>query len=116
MTIKPTIEQILQQLRTFRDERDWKQFHTAKNLAMSISIEAGELLEVFQWTDAVAQPTERDIARAADEAADVFIYLLLLCDELGIDLPASAVAKINRNEERFPPLGTSNVSPAGDAE
>lgn len=109
MTSKPTLEEIVQRLRAFRDARDWKQFHTAKNLAMSISIEAGELMEVFQWTDAAARPTERDIARAADEAADVFIYLLLLCDELGIDLPASAVAKINRNEERFPPLSTSTA-------
>lgn len=86
----------------FRDARDWQRFHSAKNLAMSVAIEAGELLEVFQWTTDNAPPSEEDLARAADELADVQIYLMLLSDKLGINLATATAEKIDRNEQRFP--------------
>ena len=80
----------------FRDARDWGQFHTAENLAKSIAIEAGELLECFQWSD------DADLERVEDELADVAAYLILLSDRLGIDLGVAIAKKVRRNEKRFP--------------
>lgn len=96
------MEPLLRRLRQFRDERDWSQFHTPKDLAVSVSIEAGELLELFQWR-AESAPVEEDVkAAVADEAADVLLYLLMLCDRLEIDLEQAAHEKISRNERRYP--------------
>jgi NTP pyrophosphatase (non-canonical NTP hydrolase) len=96
------MEPLLRRLRQFRDERDWSKFHTPKDLAVSVSIEAGELLELFQWR-AEAAPVEDEVkAAVADEAADVLLYLLMLCDRLDIDLEAAAHLKISRNESRYP--------------
>jgi NTP pyrophosphatase (non-canonical NTP hydrolase) len=96
------MEHLVERLRRFRDERNWKQFHTAKVLAISISIEANELLELFQWRKENAPPDLNLKDQASGEAADVLLYLLLLCDELGIDLAAAAEAKLETNEKRFP--------------
>lgn len=91
----------------FRDRRGWKKFHTPKDLAMSVSIESAELLELFQWkSDGDIQKTRANddfIAAAGDEIADVLIYLVLLAGELGIDPIEVARTKIARNERRFPP-------------
>src|SRR5688500_14725529 len=74
------MEPLLRRLRQFRDERNWSQFHTPKDLAISVSIEAGELLELFQWrSDSDSVEDEVRVA-VADEAADVLLYLLMLCD------------------------------------
>jgi len=108
MSNDPPLEELVRRLLAFRDARDWHKFHSAKNLAMSVSIEAGELLEVFQWTNEGQSLSPDDLANARDEAADVLIYLLLLCDKLGIDLAASTANKIERNETRFPPLRGSS--------
>jgi dCTP diphosphatase len=91
-------------LREFAAERDWDQFHSPKNLTMALAGEAGELLEVFQWlTEAESsEPTDDDRARAAEEIADIQIYLLRLADILGISLPAETQAKIDQNELRYP--------------
>lgn len=91
-------------VRRFRDERDWKQFHTPKDLAISLSIEAAELLEHFQWLDEAQSrqlPPERR-ARVAEEMADVLLYLVRLADKLDVDLEAAAQAKILRNAEKYP--------------
>jgi NTP pyrophosphatase (non-canonical NTP hydrolase) len=102
----PGFEELTLRLRAFAEARDWGRFHTPKDLAMSVSIEAAELLEVFQWKDAAEidalVASEAGRAALADELADVLIYLLRLADVVGIDLPAAALAKIERNEERFP--------------
>jgi NTP pyrophosphatase (non-canonical NTP hydrolase) len=94
-------------LTEFRDRRDWKKFHTLKNLAMSVSIESAELLELFQWkTDEEVRDAREDdefVQNAADEIADVLIYLILIAGELGIDPIEAARTKIARNERRFPP-------------
>lgn len=96
------MDHILEQLRSFRDERNWQQFHTPKDLAISVCIEAGELLEGFQWKPSGFEPSDEEKAAIADEAADVFLYLLLLCDRLGVDLGEAALNKIAKNAARFP--------------
>ncbi len=85
----------------FRDARDWKQYHNPKDLAMSISIEAAELLEIFQWSghDLVADG-KLDLLK--DELADVLIYCELLADALGVDTDRIVQEKMERNENRFP--------------
>lgn len=96
------MDELLEALRNFRDERDWAQFHTPKDLAVSISIEAGELLELFQWRRDGHDIGEIDVAHVADEASDVVIYALLLFDRLGLDPKREVLAKIALNAQRFP--------------
>ena len=95
---------LVEALRAFAAARDWEQFHTPKNLACALSVEASELLEHFQWlTDAQSQALAPDKQQeVAAEAADVFLYLLQLCDTLGIDLIAAAQAKMLVNAEKYP--------------
>jgi len=98
------LNQIRDRIRKFRDERDWMQFHNPKNLACSISIEANELLEHFQWSTAeesllVAQKKKTDIAQ---EIADVAIYVIELADNLGIDLKRAILDKLAHNAEKYP--------------
>jgi dCTP diphosphatase len=95
---------LVQALRAFAKERDWEQFHTPKNLACALSVEASELLEHFQWmTDAQSKALAPDKqGEVAAEAADVFLYLLQLCDKLGIDLMAAARAKMLVNAQKYP--------------
>jgi dCTP diphosphatase len=95
------------QIRTFAEDRDWVQFHTPKNLAMALSVEASELLEIFQWlTDreswAVMETPEAEHVR--QEMADVLIYLLRLADVLGVDLVAAVETKVSENAVRYPPI------------
>ncbi len=96
------MKRIQELLRKFRDERDWAKFHTPKDLAISVSIEAGELLELFQWGHDGHNAEGIDRERVADEAADVLLYTLMLFDRLGLDAEAEARKKIRINEERFP--------------
>ena len=99
------IQQLQQQIRAFRDQRDWMQFHSPRNLAVSISLEASELLEHFQWiTDEKSskQVAEERRTQIATEIADVAIYLLELSDNLGIDLKQAIEAKLQSNAEKYP--------------
>jgi len=102
----PTVAQLHARLVDFRDRRNWKRFHTPKDLALSVSIESAELLELFQWkSDDEISTMARDPAfaeAASDEIADVLIYLVLLAGELGIDPLAAAMRKVLTNEKRFP--------------
>jgi len=91
------LKDILNKLIKFRDERNWKQFHTPENLAKSISIEANELLENYQWGSQNA-----DINNIKEELADIFGYLLLLCKELNIDLISVTNNKIEENSKKYP--------------
>jgi NTP pyrophosphatase (non-canonical NTP hydrolase) len=95
---------LVEALRAFAAARDWEQFHTPKNLACALSVEASELLEHFQWlTDAQSQALSPEkMAEVAAEAADVFLYLLQLCDKLGIELIAAAQAKMLVNAQKYP--------------
>jgi dCTP diphosphatase len=91
-------------LRTFADERDWGAFHSPKNLAMALSVEAGELLEHFQWLDgaqsASLSPEAADAVRL--EMADVLLYLIRLADRLDVDLAQAARDKMVINARRYP--------------
>jgi dCTP diphosphatase len=89
-------------LLAFRAERDWEQFHTPRNLAASVSIEAAEVLEHFQWLRDGEALTEQQRAEVGRELADVFIYLLLLANDLDIDLASVTASKIEENAVRFP--------------
>ena len=91
-------------LRAFAAERDWAQFHSPKNLAAALAVEAGELLEHFQWlTEAESRSLPEDKRSAiAHELADVFIYLLQLSDHLGVDLLGAACDKMEANARKYP--------------
>jgi NTP pyrophosphatase (non-canonical NTP hydrolase) len=88
----------------FREERDWKQFHNPKDLALSLVLESAELLEIFQWKDAAATQQVASTHKAAlsDELADVLYYVLLMAHDLEIDLPQALVAKLAKNAEKYP--------------
>ena len=98
------LQSLTQSLRDFAQARDWEQFHSPKNLASALSVEAAELLEHFQWmTEAQSRTLDADkTAQVAAEAADVLLYLLQLCDKLGIDLAVAAHAKLLVNGEKYP--------------
>lgn len=93
-------------LLAFRDERDWRQFHSLRNLITSLNLESAELLELTQWkTDAEidalpADPVSAEALR--DECADILLYLLLIADVAGIDLLAAAQAKLRKNAAKYP--------------
>jgi len=86
----------LEQLRKFVAERDWEKFHTPENLAKSISIEAAELLELYQWGD------EPDLQRVKEELADVLAYCFHLADKIGVSPEEIILAKIKMNEGKYP--------------
>jgi len=97
MILMNEIKELLNKHIKFRDDRNWKQFHTPENLAKSISIEASELLENYQWGSRSA-----DIENIKEEVADIFGYLLLFCDSLDIDLLDVANKKVIKNSEKYP--------------
>ena len=90
------MEEIMKRLLAFRDERDWKQFHTPENLAKSIVIEGAELLENFQWNGSY------DHQNVKEELADVMSYCMLLAEALDIDLVAAMHEKIDKNAAKYP--------------
>lgn len=91
-------------LRDFAAARDWEQFHTPKNLAMALIVEAAELTELFQWLtpDEALHPPDELKAKATDEIADVLLYLIRIADVLDIDPIAAAQAKIKKNAIKYP--------------
>jgi NTP pyrophosphatase (non-canonical NTP hydrolase) len=99
-----SVDALRSRLLEFAQARDWLQFHSPKNLASALVVEAGELLEPFQWLTDEQSRTLPDAKRqeVAAEMADVFIYLLQLSTALGVDLVQAAELKIARNEQRYP--------------
>jgi NTP pyrophosphatase (non-canonical NTP hydrolase) len=98
------LRNLASQLDQFAQERDWQQFHTPKNLASALVVEAGELLEHFQWLtpeQSRALAPEK-LAAVGSEVADVLLYLVRLCSTLGIDPIAAAQAKLEVNAQRYP--------------
>ncbi len=95
---------IRDRLRKFVNERDWNQFHNPKNIAIALSIESSELLELFQWlTDAESQELDKGKQREAEmELADILIYLIRIADKLDIDLLDAVAKKLEINEQRYP--------------
>lgn len=98
------IEELQSALRTFAAERDWDQFHSPKNLASALSVEAAEILEHFQWLSDDQSRSLPDSNReaVAVEIADVFLYLLQLSDKLNVDLVAAARKKLKANAAKYP--------------
>lgn len=96
MITKETQQRILK----FRDDRDWRQFHNPKDLSISLSLEAAELLENFQWSGTATDVPEKREA-IAEEIADVLVYAALLCDCMGFDADAIVNAKMTENEAKY---------------
>ena len=100
------IQELTQALVKFRDERDWSQFHTLRNLIVSLNLEAAELLELTQWKDdqGMDEILSNNIQRDAlhDECADVLLYLLLIAEKSGFDLIEAATRKLKKNAEKYP--------------
>tara|TARA_B110000238_G_scaffold97719_1_gene106468 strand:- start:1826 stop:2146 length:321 start_codon:yes stop_codon:yes gene_type:complete len=92
------MEEIIERLKKFRDEREWSQFHNTKDLSLALSIEANELLEVFLWKSA----DQADIEKVKEELADVFAYAFLLADSYGLDVKEIIFDKIKKNAEKYP--------------
>jgi NTP pyrophosphatase (non-canonical NTP hydrolase) len=107
-----TVARLQRRLAEFAAARDWGKYHTPKNLAAALSVEAAELVEIFQWLTpeesgrVMSHPESAH--RVEDEVADVFSYLLQFCEVLGVDVLAALAAKIERNEKRFPTTGTGH--------
>ena len=98
------VSRIQSALQAFAEERDWNQFHSPKNLATALCVEASELLEHFQWLtqEQSAQLDEATLEALSSEVADVQIYLLRLADKLGIDIESAVDAKMAENRQKYP--------------
>ncbi len=92
------IQEIIQELIKFRDERDWEQFHNPKDLALAINVEAGELLELFLWKNAEDVSKEK----VEEELADVFAFAFLLAEKYGLDVKQIVLDKVKLNGEKYP--------------
>ena len=90
------MDELKSEIIKFQKERDWKKFHTPENLAKSISIEAAELLEHFQWQK------EYDVGEVADELADVLIYCFYMADRLDLDIKEIMLNKMEKNAQKYP--------------
>lgn len=99
-----TVSALRERVRTFVHARDWERFHVPKDLAIAISIEASELLERFLWRDCAATSnlSREDRAAAAEELADVVIYCVSLANALDLDLSDAVVAKLAKDEAKYP--------------
>lgn len=108
------LKELTAQLLAFRDDRDWKQFHSPRNLAAALAIEAAELQEVMLWMrdDEVAElvSSKEGHGRLSDEVADVLIYLLLFCEATGIDPEAAVRVKLAKNAEKYPVAESRGVA------
>ncbi len=115
MTSEPGIDsfqELRDALRAFAAARDWDQFHTPKNLAVAVSVEAGELLECFQWaseTKSAALPQD-SLTKVEEEIADVLLYLIRLADKLGIDMVKAARRKMTLNAQKYPVRKAKGIS------
>ena len=98
------IKKLKSSLRRFAKDRDWNQFHTLKNVACSISIEASELLEIFQWKEInsidLTDPNLKE--RVSDEVADIMLYLIRFSDMANLNLEEICIAKIKKNQKKYP--------------
>ena len=103
---KDQFEYLKNKMKTFLEERNWLEYHTPKNLAMSISIESAELMELFQWADPSSQEVITNpelMPNVEDEIADIIIYCISLARSLDINLFDAIVKKMDKNNLRFPP-------------
>ena len=98
------ISNIQNQLKEFASERDWEQFHTPKNIAMALSVESSELVEIFQWLkpEESQQPSKKQLELIHSEVADIAMYLLRFCDLLNVNLEKAIEEKLVKNAEKYP--------------
>ena len=98
------VSPLSEKLRKFADERDWGKFHTPKNLAMALSVEVSELVEIFQWLSEgeAMQVMEKKSSQVEDELADILSYLVRISDVLGVDLSAAIERKMAKNAAKYP--------------
>jgi NTP pyrophosphatase (non-canonical NTP hydrolase) len=98
------LEELKGKILEFREKRNWKQFHNPKNLALSITIEAAELMELFQWLnmEESLEFSEKNKEEIESEIADIFNYLILLCNDLDIDLVGITEKKLKVSEKKYP--------------
>ncbi len=94
------LEDLMEEVKEFRDNRNWKKYHTPKDLALSISIEAAELLELFQWKEDSLKNIEKE--KLEEEIADIMIYLIALCEISDVDLNRAVQEKLEKNREKYP--------------
>lgn len=99
-----TLDELRETLRGFATERDWDKFHSPKNLAIALSVEAAELLEPFQWLreGTAAELGPERLAAVSEEMADVLLYLVMLADKLDVDLLAAGRDKLEKNALKYP--------------
>ena len=98
------LESVLKKVLAFRDARDWKQFHNPKDMAISLSLEASEVLEHFQWKNEseIKEYLEKNKSDIADELADVLYWVLLMSNDLGIDIIEASEKKLEKNGLKYP--------------
>lgn len=98
------IDRLTKRIVEFRDERDWKQFHNSKDLALSLVLEAAEVLEHFQWKnkEEIDEYIKTNKSDVGEELADVFYWVLLMSHDLGIDIEAALEEKMKQNERKYP--------------
>lgn len=101
-----SLQKLTEEVKKFRDERNWAQFHTLKDLIISLNLEAAELLELTQWTDEKSLINnlleDKNKEALEDECADILLYLLLIADKSKIDLINAATKKIAKNAQKYP--------------
>ena len=97
-------EKIKNEIQTFVDERDWEQFHSPKNLSMALSVEASELVEIFQWQkqDEYKDKGDKVINAVKDEVADIFYYVVRMCQKMDINLEEALLEKMEKNKQKYP--------------
>ena len=95
------VEKLNNEINRFRDERNWRQFHNEKDLAISINLEASELLEIFQWKNS-EEAVSNSFNNLKDELADVLIYSFMLADNLGLNIEEIILNKLQKNNEKYP--------------
>ena len=97
-------DKIKNEIKTFVDERDWEQFHSPKNLSMALSVEASELVEIFQWQkqDEYSENEEKVVSAVKDEVADIFYYVVRMCQKMDINLEEAFFKKMEKNRLKHP--------------
>ena len=97
-------KKLKKEIKDFVDERDWEQFHNPKNLSMALSVEASELLEIFQWQKAeeYKNASEEQKEMIKDEVADIFYYLIRISDKLDINIEEALIKKMQKNRKKYP--------------
>ena len=95
------MDNLIEKINQFRDARDWRQYHNEKDLAISISLEAAELLEVFQWCSS-EEAVQNKLPQIEGELADVFIYAIMLASNLDLDIEQLVLNKLTKNEQKYP--------------